>query len=92
MLERYFTIANKNNEEVQAPYYDMLKFPSITLKPSKNTCKEDHFQQKYLKDLTLPKLFLKNLSKYTSERLLTRTLFCDNCLNFTVTFFVTFFS
>ena len=58
----------------------------MTLKPSKNNCKEDHFQQKYLKDFILPKLFLKNLRKYTPERLLTRTLFCDNYLNFTVTF------
>ena len=92
MLEIYFICANKNNRKVWVPYYDMWKLPKITLKPLKNTCEEDHFQQRLLKDFILPKLLLKNLPKYIPERLMSSTIFCDNCMNFTIIFFCNTFS
>ena len=44
-----------------------------------------------LKDLTLSKLFLEDLSKYITEGLLSSTLFWNNFLKFSY-FFITLFS
>ena len=56
----------------------MCKPPKITLKSLKISYEEIHFLKKLLNDLTLSRLFLKDLPKYIPEHLLSSALFYEN--------------